>query len=95
MPSVLPSAVKQSLDMLSLGGVSLGRETLFIVQPPSCVRLFVSPWTALCQASLSFTISQSLLKHKSIESVMQSNPLVFSCPLSLLPSIFARINLFQ
>ena len=46
------------------------------VQLLSCVQLFVSPWTAVCQASLSITNSQSLLKLMSIESVMQSNYLI-------------------
>ena len=54
----------------------------------SRVRLFVTPWTAACQASLSITNSQSLLKLMSIESVMPSNHLILCCPL-LLPSIFS------
>ena len=52
-----------------------------------CVQLFATPWTAARQASLAFTISQSLLKLMSIESMMPSNHLVLSHPL-LLPSIF-------
>ena len=48
-----------------------------------------------CQASLSFTISQSLLKLLSIESVMPYNYLIFCCPLLLLPSIFPRIRVFS
>ena len=44
------------------------------VQSPSCARLFVTPWTAACQAPLSITNSQSLLKLMSIESVMPSKP---------------------
>ena len=47
-----------------------------IVQSVSHVRLFVTPWTAACQASLSFTISRSLLKLMSMESVMPSNHLI-------------------
>ena len=50
--------------------------------------LFMTPWTAACQASLSYTISWSLLKLMSVESVMPSNHLIFCCPLLLLPSIF-------
>ena len=46
-----------------------------------CVWLFVTPWTAACQASLSFTISQSLFKFMSIESVMLSNHLILCHPL--------------
>ena len=52
------------------------------------------PWCATCQASLSFTISQSLLKLMSIESVMPSNHLFLCCPLLLLPSIFPNIRDF-
>ena len=52
------------------------------------VWLFATPWTAACQAPLSITNSQSLLKLMSIESVMPSNHLILSCPLLLLPSIF-------
>ena len=52
------------------------------------VRLFEIPWAAAHQACLSFTISQSLLKLMSIESVMPSNCLVLCCPFLLLPSIF-------
>ena len=61
----------------------------------SRVWFFVTPWTAACQASLSFTISQSLLKFKSIESVMLSNHLILCCPLLLLPSIFPSIRVFS
>ena len=57
--------------------------------------LFVTSWTAAHQASLSFTISQSLLKLISIESTMPSNHLVFCCPLLLLPSIFPSIKVFS
>ena len=59
------------------------------------VRLFVTPWTAAHQASLSITNSQSLLKLMSIESVMPSNHLTLCCPLLLLPSIFPSIRVFS
>ena len=62
---------------------------------PSHVRLFATPWTAARQASLSFTIPQSLLKLMSIESVMPSNHLILGCPLLLLPSIFPGIRVFS
>ena len=65
-----------------------------VVQSLSHVWLFASPWTVACQASLSFTVSQSLLKLMSIESVMPSNHLILCCPLLLLPSIFPIINVF-
>ena len=66
-----------------------------VVQLLSCVQLFVNPWTAAHQASLSFTISQSLLKLMSIESVMPSNHLILCHPLLLLPSIFPSIRVFS
>ena len=59
------------------------------------VQLFVTPWTVACQASLSFTISWSLLKPMSIESVMPSNHLILCCPLLLLPLIFPSIRVFS
>ena len=55
----------------------------------------MAPWTAARQASLSFTISQSLLKLISIESVMPSNHLILCHPLLLLPSIFPSIRVFS
>ena len=64
------------------------------VQSLSRVRLFVTPWTAARQASLSITNSRGLLKLMSIESVMPSNHLILYCPLLLLPSIFPSIKVF-
>ena len=64
------------------------------VQLLSHVQLFVNPWTAVHQASLSFTISWGLLKLMSIKSVMPSNHFVLCCPL-LLPSIFPSIGAFS
>ena len=61
----------------------------------SRVQLFVSPWTAARQASLSITNSQSLLKLTSIELVMPSNHLIHCHPLFLLPSIFPSIRVFS
>ena len=55
----------------------------------------MTPWTADCQASLSFTISQSLFKLMSIDSVMPSNPLILCHLLLLLPSIFPSIRVFS
>ena len=66
-----------------------------VVQSLSCIRLFVTPWTAGCQASLSITNSQSFLKHMSIKSVMPPNHLIFCCPLFLLPSILPSIRAFS
>ena len=65
------------------------------VQSLSCVRLFVTPWTAACQASLSITNSWSLLKLMFIESVMPSNHLILIRPLLLQPSIFPSIRVFS
>ena len=65
-----------------------------LVQSLSRVQLFVTPWTAALQSSLSFTISQSLLKFVSIESVMPSHHLILHRPLLLLPSIFLSIRGF-
>ena len=56
---------------------------------------FATPWTAAYQASLSLTISHSLLKFMSIESVMPSNHLILCHPLLLLPSIFPSIRVFS
>ena len=55
----------------------------------------MTPWTAACQASLSITNYQSLLKLMSIKSVMASNHLILCCPLLLLPSIFPSIRVFS
>ena len=60
----------------------------------SAVSDSVTPWTAACQASLSITKSQSLLKLMSIESVMPSNHLILCHPLLLLPLIFPSIRVF-
>ena len=65
------------------------------VQSLSHVRLFETPWTAACQASLSITNSQSLLKLMSMESVMPSNHLILCCPLFLPPLIFPSIRVFS
>ena len=62
--------------------------TFLVVQLLSRVRLFATPWIAARQPSLSFTVSQSLLKFMSIESVIPSNHLIFCHPLLLLPSVF-------
>ena len=65
------------------------------VQSLSLVQLFVTPWTAALQASLSIANSQSLLKLMPIESVMPSNHLILCCPLLLPPSIFPSIRVFS
>ena len=64
-----------------------------VLQSLSCVQLFATPWTAARQASLSFPISQSLLRLTSVELIMLSNHLILCCSL-LLPSIFPSIRVF-
>ena len=68
---------------------------LLFVQSLSSVQLFATPWTAAYQASLSFTISWSLLTLMSIESVMPSNHLILCRPLLLPPSIFPSVRVFS
>ena len=65
----------------------------FCCSVPQLCRLFVTPWTVALQASLSFTISQSLLKLMSIESMMPSNHLVLSSPSH--PAFFPSIRVFS
>ena len=72
-----------------------GRKVIVAVQLLSHVPLFATPWTAAHQASLSFTISHSLLKLMSIESEMPSNHLILCHPLLLPPSIFPGITVFS
>ena len=68
---------------------------LLVVQSLSCVQLFATPWTAACQVSPSVTISQSLFKFTSIESMRLSNHLILCCPLFPLPSVFPSIRVFS
>ena len=65
------------------------------IQSLNCVRLFVTPWTAACKASLSVTNSQNLLKLTFIELVMPSNHLMLCHSLFLPPSIFPSIRVFS
>ena len=76
----------------------LGRKTMTnhqFIQLLSRAQLFVIPWTAACQDSLSITNSHSLLRLMSIKSVMPSIHLISSCPLLLPPSIFLASGSFQ
>ena len=66
-----------------------------VAQPPSCVQLLATPWTAARQASPFLTISRSLLKPTSIKSMMPSNHLILCRPLLLLPSIFPSTRVFS
>ena len=81
-PQRLPLAGKKVAQLLSK------QQNVVVVQLPSRVQLFMTPWTVARQASLSLTISWSLHKFISIESVMPSNHLMLFSPLLLLPSIF-------
>ena len=75
--------------------IAIYNSSVVAVQLLSCVWLFVTPWTAACLASLSSTISQSLLKLMPIKSVMPSNHLILCHPLLLPPSIFPSIRVFS
>ena len=66
-----------------------------VVVVQSLSRVFATSWAAAHQASLSFTVSQSLLKLMSIESMMPSNHLILYCPLLLLPSVFPSIMVWS
>ena len=79
-----------------LGVLKYSNHTLFVVvfQSLTHVQFFVTPWTATCQASLSFTVSWSLLKLMSFEMAMPSNHLIL-CHHLLLPSVFPSIKVFS
>ena len=103
--STASSTTQSSLEAKSLGWWSswvwqsilchLDWAVVVVVQLLSHVWLFAAPWTAACQASLSFTISQSLLKLMCTESMILSDHLILCCPLFLLPSIFPSIRVFS
>ena len=75
----MPHSILSALPILFL---------LVVVQSLNHVQLFVTPWIAARQASLSFTISQALFKLMSIESIVPSSHLILCRPLLLLPSVF-------
>ena len=79
----------------NLGSTNIKYYLTVSVQSLCCVRLFATPWTAACQASLSITNSQSLLKLLSIELAMLSNHLILCYPLLLLLSAFTNIRVFS
>ena len=80
--------VARSKRIIELYFLPTWKQIVFVIQSLSRVWLFVTPWTAACQASLSFTNSWSSLKLMSIESVMPPNHLIFCRPLLLPSSIF-------
>ena len=61
----------------------------------SRVWLFATPWTAACQATVTFTNSRNMLKLVSVELMLASNVLILCCPLLLLPSVFPSIRVFS
>ena len=82
--------------LLGLGWINQHMPILFrSVQSLSHVQLFVTPWTAAHQASLSITNSRSLLKLTSLELVMPSNHIILCYPLLLPPSVFPSIRVFS
>ena len=97
MPAMQETRYPSRRGLLSMSCPTWGRGSagLSVVQSINCVRLFATPWTAAYQASLSFTISHSLLKLMSTETVMPPNHFIFCCPLFLLPSIFPSIWVFS
>ena len=100
--SVLPMNTQDWLDLLAVQGTLKNllqyhtlKASILWCSPFFIVQLFLIPWAATLQASLSFTVSRSLLKLMSIESVMPSNHLILCLPLLLLPSIFPSIRVFS
>ena len=83
------------LESVVFNSSQLSLDQFSSAQLLSYVQLFVTPWTAAGQASLSITNSRSLLKLLSIESVMPSNHLILCHPLLLLPSIFPNLRVFS
>ena len=78
-----------------MSGTLLDVRDVHCFQSPSHVLLFMTPWTAACQDSLSITNSRSLLKLMSIELLMPYNHLILCRPLLLLPSVFPSIRVFS
>ena len=73
----------------------LHSSSIVVFQSLCLIQLFVTPWTAACQAPLSSSVSWSLFQFRSIESVMVSNHHILCCPLLLLLSIFPSIRVFS
>ena len=97
-PSLCSALSAEGLWSIGFNRVGTGTRLLsnfIVVQLLSHVQLFATPWTAACQASLSFTISWSFLELMSIESVMPSNHLILCHPLLLLPSVFPSVRIFS
>ena len=94
-PSIITGVFRKHKRVLVTHTKWTREVTFVVVQLPSCAWLFVTPWTAACQATLFFTISWSLLIFMSIELVMPSNHLILWSPLLILLSIFHSIRIFS
>ena len=88
-------SVFNALIFISPANLTFTNLYVVVIQLLSHFQLFVTQWTTAHQASLSFTVSWSLLRFMSIESVMLSNHLIFCCPLLLSLSIFPSIRVFS
>ena len=91
LPTVFPAPSQAESQLWK----SLARRFPLVVQSLGHFQLLATLWTTACQVSLSFTISWSLLKLITIESVMLSNHLILCHPLLLLPSVFPSIGIFS
>ena len=89
-----PTWIRTYLSPLIYSNTGQSKDQFSSVQLLSCVQLFVTPWIAACQASLSITNSWSSLKLMSIKSVMPSSHLILCRPLFLLPSIPPSVRVF-
>ena len=87
--------IEKSMHSFKVEKSVLFNDFVVVVQLPNRIRLFVTPQTAACQASLSISDSRSLLKPMSVESEMPSNHLILCRPLLLPPSIFPSIRVFS
>jgi len=85
-------SVESGFEGEKIGSISTWRMGFVVIQSLSLVPLFLTPWSATHQASLSFTISQSLLKVMSIEWVMPSNYLILCCPFFML---YFTVKIFE
>ena len=94
-PRVWGTHFSSYMPLYHLNGLPFTNNAFSSVQSLSCVRLFVTPWSAAWKASLSITSSRSLLKLKSIESVVHSNHHILYHPLLFLTSIFPSIRVYS
>ena len=95
IPAQLSEPLSYFIIIIIIGGGGYSCDCFSSVQSLSHIRLFVTPWTAAHQASLSITSSRKLLKLMSIKSVIPSNHLILCHPLLLLPSVFPSIRVFS